>query len=73
MLERAREARVSPIVVSGCCLRSSRQAQQLASAQGHAVPLYFTAGVHPHNAKVPCRALPTQHRPPASPSRTARS
>lgn len=52
MIERAQGSGVVASVITGSCLRTSRAAQQLAEQpqpSGHA--LYFTAGVHPHNAK----------------------
>ena len=53
MLERAVRAGVEAIVMTGSSLRSSAAAAALAAAPpvtGHPA-LYFTAGVHPHDAK----------------------
>ncbi len=50
MIDRARRAGVAAIVVTGCSLASARAAQQLVDSTLD-YPLYFTAGVHPHNAK----------------------
>ena len=53
MLERAGLAGVEALVVTGTCIRTATAAAELCSspaAQQHG--LYFTAGIHPHNAKV---------------------
>ena len=49
VLERARAAGVTKIVVTGTSIAESRQAVQLADA--HPGMLYATAGVHPHHAR----------------------
>ena len=51
VLQRAADAGVAAIVVTGCCVRSARAAAALCDRDGSPVPLFFTAGVHPHNAK----------------------
>ena len=48
VLERARAAGVTPMVVTGSCHQSSLQALQL--ARSHKDELFATAGVHPHHA-----------------------
>ncbi|KAF8063861.1 tatD [Scenedesmus sp. PABB004] len=50
VIARAREAGVAAIVVTGCTVASARAARALCEAEA-GYPLYFTAGVHPHNAK----------------------
>lgn len=58
VLARAREANVTSIIVTGTCMHTTAAAAALcdklqATGDGSALPqLYFTAGVHPHNAKV---------------------
>lgn len=47
VLQRARHAGVSTIIVTGTSIAGSRAAQALAAAHG---PVYATAGVHPHEA-----------------------
>lgn len=47
MLQRATEAGVAEIVVTGADLESSREACKLAAQYGH---LYATVGIHPHDA-----------------------
>ena len=58
VLRRAKSAgNVAAIIVTGTCVRTSKAAASLcdefAAGDFH---LYFTAGVHPHNAKVRMRA-----------------
>jgi Tat protein secretion system quality control protein TatD with DNase activity len=53
VLRRAQAAGVAAVIVTGCNLRSSEAARKLCSQYRGEYPLYFTAGVHPHNAKVP--------------------
>jgi len=48
VLDRARKAGVSTIVVTGSCVDSARKA--LALARAHPGFLYATAGLHPHHA-----------------------
>ena len=53
-LQRAREAGVGVVVLTGTSLRASEAAQRIvtaASGVSHGVQLYFTAGIHPHDAK----------------------
>jgi TatD DNase family protein len=49
VIERARAAGVTTLIVTGTSIGASEQAAQLAS--GRAPMLYATAGVHPHDAK----------------------
>ena len=42
------------IIVSGTSVQSSRLSQQLVEEHSPTFDLYFTAGVHPHTAKVLC-------------------
>ncbi|XP_078671948.1 3'-5' ssDNA/RNA exonuclease TatD-like [Branchiostoma floridae x Branchiostoma belcheri] len=49
VLQRARDAGVHKIMVTGTSLRASREALKL--AQAHPGALFSTAGVHPHDAK----------------------
>ena len=42
------------IIVSGTSVQSSRLSQQLVEEHSPTFDLYFTAGVHPHAAKVLC-------------------
>jgi len=49
VLQRARQANVSAILVTGTSVESSKEALEL--AQMHKGFLYSTAGVHPHDAK----------------------
>ncbi|KAH7620839.1 hypothetical protein Ndes2526B_g04773 [Nannochloris sp. 'desiccata'] len=64
VLERSRRAGIVALVISGCCLRTTQAAQELSSCipcttASLSTPsptakfpnLYFTSGVHPHNAK----------------------
>lgn len=51
---RARDAGVKTIIVSGTSVQSSRLSQQLVEEHSPTFDLYFTAGVHPHTAKVVC-------------------
>ncbi|CAG9466017.1 unnamed protein product [Pedinophyceae sp. YPF-701] len=52
VLRRAAAAGVAGIIITGCCLRTSRRAQTVVAEHAHgSVALYSTAGVHPHNAK----------------------
>lgn len=48
VLERARNAGVTPLVVTGTSIEGSQAAQALCDA--YPGQLYFTAGVHPHHA-----------------------
>jgi TatD DNase family protein len=50
VIERARAAGVAAIVVTGCTVKSAQAARDLCESVKD-YPLYFTAGVHPHNAK----------------------
>lgn len=50
VLARARRAGLEALVSTGCCLRSTAAAQALCDAPDAPLALYFTAGVHPHNA-----------------------
>jgi TatD DNase family protein len=50
VLKRAKAAGVAAIVVTGCTLKSATAARNLCDSVTD-YPLYFTAGVHPHNAK----------------------
>jgi TatD DNase family protein len=50
VLKRAKAAGVAAIVVTGCTLKSATAARDLCDSITD-YPLYFTAGVHPHNAK----------------------
>uniref|UniRef100_A0A7S0S5G7 TatD related DNase n=1 Tax=Chlamydomonas leiostraca TaxID=1034604 RepID=A0A7S0S5G7_9CHLO len=50
VLERAREANVQCMIVTGTCVGTSRRAQEIVD-ESTSYPLYFTAGVHPHHAK----------------------
>ncbi len=52
MLSRARAANVRTAIVTGTCVRTSEAAARLVDNQAANYPLFFTAGVHPHNAKV---------------------
>lgn len=53
VLERAAQAGVAAIIVTGTCVRTSRAAAALCdSPAGRRHNLHFTAGVHCHNAKV---------------------
>src|SRR6476620_11710744 len=49
VIERARVAGVTTLIVTGTSIEGSEQAVQL--ARGRAPTLYATAGVHPHDAK----------------------
>ncbi|GIL72872.1 hypothetical protein Vretifemale_3164 [Volvox reticuliferus] len=51
VLQRAYDANVRALVVTGTCVHTSTAAAQLCDAQRDSYPLFFTAGVHPHNAK----------------------
>ena len=51
VIERARKAGVSAMVITGSSLKSSSRAQELCSISQQDGLLYFTAGVHPHDAK----------------------
>ncbi|GFR41234.1 hypothetical protein Agub_g1907, partial [Astrephomene gubernaculifera] len=51
VLQRAREANVRGLIVTGTCVRTSTAAARLCDAKSREHPLFFTAGVHPHNAK----------------------
>ena len=50
VIKRARKAGVSAMVITGSSLSSSRRAQDICSTSLDSL-LYFTAGVHPHDAK----------------------
>ena len=50
VLERARVAGVTAMIVTGATLAGSRQAAELAAANPAALALHATAGVHPHHA-----------------------
>lgn len=50
VIQRAKEAGVAAIIVTGCNIRSAQAARQLCESVTD-LPLFFTAGVHPHNAK----------------------
>lgn len=50
VIQRAKAAGVSSIVVTGCTVTSATAAKELCEAVQD-FPLFFTAGVHPHNAK----------------------
>lgn len=50
VLQRAADAGVAAVVVTGCCVASARAAAAICDGPSP-VPLFFTAGVHPHNAK----------------------
>lgn len=50
VVNRAREAGVAAIIVTGCTVKSAQAARDLCEAVQD-FPLFFTAGVHPHNAK----------------------
>ncbi len=50
VISRAAAAGVAAIVVTGCSVASSTAAAALCDAVQD-YPLFFTAGVHPHNAK----------------------
>lgn len=53
VLERAERAGVAACIVTGTCVRTATAAAELCnSAAGRRHSLYFTAGVHPHHAKV---------------------
>lgn len=51
VLSRARAANVRAAIVTGTCVRTSEAAARLVDSQAASYPLFFTAGVHPHNAK----------------------
>lgn len=57
VIERARNAGVSTVVVPGTDLASSEKAVAL-SQGAHPIPLHATVGVHPHGAKDYLDALP---------------
>ena len=50
VIQRARKAGVQAIVVTGCTIASAKAARDLCDSVTD-YPLFFTAGVHPHNAK----------------------
>lgn len=57
VLERASRAGVAACIVTGTCVRTVRAAAELCGSEaGQRHGLWFTAGVHPHNAKVPAAA-----------------
>ncbi|KAJ9508367.1 hypothetical protein QJQ45_011884 [Haematococcus lacustris] len=49
VIQRARDANVASMIVTGTCSKTCSKAQRLCEQSSY--PLYFTAGVHPHNAK----------------------
>lgn len=49
VINRAKERKITPIIVTGTSVRSSEQAIEL--CQAHPGTLYSTVGVHPHDAK----------------------
>ena len=51
VIQRAAAAGLQALVVTGSCLRTTEAAAALCDDSSHPLPLYFTAGVHPHNAK----------------------
>ncbi len=52
VLQRAAQANVQALVVTGTCVRTSQQARDICLESSPQFPhLYFTAGVHPHDAK----------------------
>jgi Tat protein secretion system quality control protein TatD with DNase activity len=51
VLSRASAAGLESIIITGSCVRSTKAAMDLAHT-ATPLPLYFTAGCHPHNAKV---------------------
>lgn len=55
VLERAGKAGLESIIITGSCLRTTIAARDLShsteNSTDNRVPLYFTAGCHPHNAK----------------------
>ncbi|KAL4854670.1 3'-5' ssDNA/RNA exonuclease TatD [Chlorella vulgaris] len=50
IMERAARAGVKACIVTGTCVRTSRAAAKLCDSD-HTKTLWFTSGVHPHNAK----------------------
>jgi len=50
-LKRAEAAGVFDVILTGCDVRGSHKAQQLVQSRPGVPRLYFTAGVHPHDAK----------------------
>jgi len=57
VIERARDAGVTTVVVPGTDLASSEKAVAL-SQGAHSIPLHATVGVHPHEAKGYADAMP---------------
>jgi len=51
VLQRAADAGVVAIIVTGCTIKSATAARDLCELHTGPVQLFFTAGVHPHNAK----------------------
>ena len=51
VLERAAAANVDRILITGTSVKSSKGAAAMAARKDVPVKLYFTAGVHPHDAK----------------------
>ncbi|GAX75658.1 hypothetical protein CEUSTIGMA_g3102.t1 [Chlamydomonas eustigma] len=51
ILERAREANVQGLIITGTSVACSLSAQQLCHSSDLGNSLHFTAGVHPHDAK----------------------
>ena len=52
VLERAQLAGCTVSVITGSCLRTTAAAAAFTDQYAGPHQLYFTAGVHPHNAKV---------------------
>ena len=50
VISRARDAGVVAFIMTGSCLKTSNKAAALVDSISE-VAAYFTAGVHPHNAK----------------------
>ena len=53
ILARAHRTGIEALIITGCCLRTTEAAQHLidSTITSSPLPLFFTAGVHPHNAK----------------------
>ncbi|GMT10033.1 hypothetical protein PFISCL1PPCAC_1330, partial [Pristionchus fissidentatus] len=49
VIERSKQAGISKLMITGTCEKISKEAARM--AEGHPGYLYFTAGVHPHDAK----------------------
>jgi Tat protein secretion system quality control protein TatD with DNase activity len=66
VLERAARESVA-VIITGSCLRSTQAAAHFADTSDPSLPaVYFTAGVHPHNAKVCAPRGPAAARGAAS-------